>query len=175
MSGVANVSDALYCATQLVYAATDVLAVALIGTVIGGAGFVACEVVAETALARVVPDDALGRVLGVMQGVSVAMMLAGAALAPVLIDVTSLSVSFVVLGVTALVVALGSRAALGGLDALSRERAEFLGSRVAVIDKLPVVAGVPRLALERLVASLRAARKLAAEVLRDPPVVQRAG
>jgi len=153
VSAVVIVSAALYCATQLVYAATDVLAVALLGTVIGGAGFVTCAVVAETALARVVPDDALGRVLGVMQGVSVGMMLAGAALAAVLIDVTSLSVSFVVLGVTALVVVLGSRPALGGLDALSRERAEFLASRVAVIDKLPVVAGVPRLVLERLARS----------------------
>jgi MFS family permease len=153
VSAVVIVSAALYCATQLLYAVTDVVAVALLGTVVGGAGFVICEVVAETALARVVPDDALGRVLGVMQGVSVAMMLAGAALAPVLINVTSLSASFAVLGVAALVVVFGSRAALGGLDALSRERAETLASRVAVIDRLPLVTGVPRLVLEQLARS----------------------
>ena len=153
VSAVVIVSAALYCATQLLYAVTDVLAVALLGTVVGGAGFVTCEVVAETALARVVPDDALGRVLGVMQGVSIAMMLAGAALAPVLINVTSLSTSFALLGVATLVVVFGSRAALGGLDALSRERAETLASRVAVIDRLPLVTGVPRLVLERLAGS----------------------
>jgi CRP-like cAMP-binding protein len=88
-----------------------------------------------------------------MQGVSIAMMLAGAALAPVLIDVTSLSTSFAVVGVATLVVVFGSRAALGGLDALSRERAEALASRVAAIDRLPLVAGVPRLALEQLAGS----------------------
>ena len=153
VSAVVIVSAALYCATQLLYAVTDVLAVALLGTVVGGAGFVTCEVVAETALARVVPDDALGRVLGLMQGVSIAMMLAGAALAPVLINVTSLSTSFALLGVATLVVVFGSRAALGGLDALSRERAETLASRVAVIDRLPLVTGVPRLVLERLAGS----------------------
>ena len=153
VAAVVIVAAALYCATQLLYAVTDVLAVALLGTVLGGAGFVTCEVVAETALARVVPDDALGRVLGVMQGVSIAMMLAGAALAPVLIDVTSLSTSFAVLGVATLVVVFGSRAALGGLDALCRERAETLASRVAVIDGLPLVTGVPRLVLERLARS----------------------
>jgi MFS family permease len=153
VSAVVSVSAALYCATQLVYAATDVVAVAVLGTVVGGAGFVTCEVVAETALARVVPDDTLGRVLGVMQGVSIAAMLAGAALAPVLINVTSLSTSFAVLGVATLVVVFGSRAALGGLDALSRERAETLASRVAVIDRLPLVTGVPRLVLEQLARS----------------------
>jgi MFS family permease len=141
---------ALYCATQLVYAATDVFALALLVTVVGGAGFVACEVVGETALARVVPEDVLGRVLGVMAGVSVAMLLAGAALAPVLINVASLTTSLVVLGVAPLVVVFASRAALAGLDALSRERAESLAWRVAVIEKLPVVTGVPRLALEQL-------------------------
>jgi hypothetical protein len=141
---------ALYCATQLVYAATDVFALALLVTVVGGAGFVACEVVGETALARVVPEDVLGRVLGVMAGVSVAMLLAGAALAPVLINVASLATSLVVLGVAPLVVVFASRAALAGLDALSRERAESLAWRVAVIEKLPVVTGVPRLALEQL-------------------------
>lgn len=146
-------SAALYCATQLVYAATDVMAVALFVTVVGGAGFVTCEVVAETALARVVPDDALGRVLGVMAGLSVAMLLAGAALAPVLINASSLSASFAVLGVAALAVVFGSSAALGGLDALSRERAETLASRVAVIDGLPIVTGVPRLVLEQLARS----------------------
>jgi len=141
---------ALYCATQLAYAATDVFALALLVTVVGGAGFVACEVVGETALARVIPEDVLGRVLGVMAGVSVAMLLAGAALAPVLINVASLTTSLVVLGVAALVVVFASRAALAGLDALSRERAESLAWRVAVIEKLPVVTGVPRLALEQL-------------------------
>jgi MFS family permease len=153
VSAVVIVSAALYCATQLLYPGTDVLAVVLLGTVVGGAGYITSEVVAETALARVVPDDALGRVLGVMQGVSIAMMLAGAALAPVLIDVTSLSTSFAVLGVVTLVVVVGSRAALGGLDALSRERAETLAARVAVIDRLPLVTGVPRLVLERLAHS----------------------
>jgi hypothetical protein len=153
VSMVVIASAALYCATQFVYAATDVLAVALLVTVVGGAGFVTCAVVAETALARVIPDDALGRVLGVMAGVSVAALMSGAALAPILIDLTSLSTSFAVLGVAALAVVLGSRAALGGLDALSRERSETLASRVAVFERLPLLTGVPRLVLEQVARS----------------------
>src|SRR4051794_5076945 len=153
VSMVVIASAALYCATELLYAATDVLAVALLVTVVGGAGFVTCAVVAETALARVIPDDALGRVLGVMAGVSVAALLSGAALAPILINLTSLSASFAVLGVAALAVVFGSRAALGGLDALSRKRAETFASRVAVLERLPLVTGAPRLVLEQLARS----------------------
>ena len=48
-----------------------------------------------------------------------------------------------------------SRACVGlrGLDALSRERAEALASRVAVIERLPIAAGAPRLVLEQLASA----------------------
>jgi MFS family permease len=140
----------LFIATQFVYAATGAAGIALLATAAGGAGFVACEVVGETALARVVPEDVLGRVLGVMAGVSVAALLAGAVVAPLLIGWTSLTMSFVALGTVAVAVVLASRVALAGLDALSRERAEALASRIAVIERLPVVTGAPRPALEQL-------------------------
>ena len=146
-------TGALYCATQLAYAATDSVPLALVATVLGGAGFVACEVVAETALARVVSGEVLGRVLGLMAAVSVAALIAGAVLAPVLIEWTSLTTSLVALGAATIVVLVALRAALAGLDAVSRERAETLASRVAVIEKLPVVAGAPVLVLEQLAAA----------------------
>ena len=64
----------LFCATQLVYARSDLVVVALLVTVLGGIGLVACEVVAETTLARVVPGDALGRVMGLYDSLTVAAM-----------------------------------------------------------------------------------------------------
>ena len=99
VSGLVVVTGALFCATQLAYAATGNLAVALAATLVGGAGFVACEVVAETALARVVPSDVLGRVMGVIDAVSVAAMISGAILAPLFVTWMSLTTSLVVLGV----------------------------------------------------------------------------
>jgi MFS family permease len=140
----------LFIATQFVYAATGTAAIALLATAAGGAGFVACEVVGETTLARVVPQDVLGRVLGVMAGVSVAALLTGAVVAPLLIGWTSLTTSLIVLGAAAVAVVLAARVALSGLDALSRTRAAALASRIAVIERLPVVAGAPRPALEQL-------------------------
>ena len=153
VSGLVVVTGALFCATQLAYAATGNLAVALAATLVGGAGFVACEVVAETALARVVPSDVLGRVMGVIDAVSVAAMISGAILAPLFVTWMSLTTSLVVLGVATLVVIGLSRAGLRGLDELSRARSELLASRVAVIQRLPVVAGAPLVVLEQLASA----------------------
>jgi MFS family permease len=142
-----------FCLTQLVYAGVDLLAVALIATVIGGAGFVACEVVAETAVARVVAADVLGRVMGVFDAVSVASMVGGAAIASVLVTTTSLRTSLLTLGVATVVVTIGCRRALRGLDALSERRAEVLETRLAVIERLPIAEGAPRVALEQLASA----------------------
>jgi MFS family permease len=144
---------AIFIATQLVYAGSQAVAVALLATVIGGIGLVACEVVAETTLARVVPGDLLGRVMGLYDSMGVAAMVLGAILAPALIETTSLSTSLLVLGGAALVVTVASLAGLKGLDAVSRARAEALASRVAVIEKVPLAQGVPQIVLEELAAA----------------------
>lgn len=153
VSGIVVVTGALFCATQLVYAGVGALAVALVATLIGGAGFVACEVVAETTLARVAPADALGRLMGVVEAVAVAAMVAGALLAPVLLAWTSLRTSLAILGLAALLATLLCLALLRGLDALSSRRAEELASRVSIVERLPLAAGAPQLVVEQLASA----------------------
>src|SRR6185436_17396357 len=102
------------------------IVVALAITLIGGAGFVACEVVAETTLARVAPAESLGRLMGVVEAVAVGAMVAGALLASLLLASTSLRSSFTILGGATLLATLGCLGWLRGLDALSRRRAEEL-------------------------------------------------
>ena len=140
-------------ATQLVYAGSSVLAVALVATVIGGAMMVTSEVVAETTLARIVPADMLGRVFGVVDSASVAAMVAGALLAPIVIAATSLKASLLILGGASIAVALLGRLGLRGLDAASARRADELAARVAVFQALPMAAGVPRVVMERLASA----------------------
>jgi hypothetical protein len=106
-----------------------VLAIVLLVTVIGNVGLVSCEVVGETALARIVTREALGRVTGIFNAVSVAAMVAGAVLAPVLVASTSLRASLLILGVVALAITLLRRLGLRGLDALNAQRADALASR----------------------------------------------
>jgi MFS family permease len=153
VSLIVVVTGLLACATQLAYAGVRVLTIALAVTVIGNAGLVSCEVVGETALARIAPREALGRVIGVFDAVSVAAMIAGAVLASVLVTATSLRASLLILGGVAVAVTLLCRLGLRGLDALNARRADALASRVTVLQGLPVTAGVPQIVLEQLASA----------------------
>ena len=145
-------AGSLTCATQLAYAVVQRLPIALAVTVIGSAGLVSCQVVGETALARIVPRQALGLVIGTFSAVSRAAIIAGAVLAAVLVASTSLRASLVILGVVALSITLLCGLGLRGLDALNARRADALASRVQVLEGLPVTVGVPQIVLEQLAA-----------------------
>src|SRR5579884_254873 len=140
----------LACVTQFVYAASDVLPLALVVTVLGGAGLVCCEVVSETLLARVTPRDTLGRIAGLFDASSIAAMVGGAVLAAVLVRVTSLSTSFWILGAAAVGIAAASLLGLRHLDEASRKRSEALALRLGVVGQLQITQGTPQLVLEQL-------------------------
>jgi len=109
--------------------------------------------VGETALARIVPREALGRVMGTFFAVSRAAIIAGALLAAVLAASASLRASLLILGVGALTITLACLVGLRGLDALSMQRAEALASRVKVLQGLAVTVGVSQVVLEQLAAT----------------------
>jgi MFS family permease len=143
----------LACATQFAYAGSDLLALALVVTVVGGAGLVCSEVVAETVLARVTPREALGRIAGLFDASSIGAMVCGAVLASLLVNTTSLAWSFWILGGGTVLVALACILGLRGLDEASRQRAEALARRLAIIERLPMTEGAPQLALEQLASA----------------------
>lgn len=153
VSFVVAATSVAACATQLVFAHSSVLFIALAAATFGGAALVSCEVVAETALARIVPPESLGRIVGVFEAASVGAMIAGAALAPVAIEAASLQASLVVLGAAAIGVALLGRVGLQGLDAAAARRAEELASRVRLIDGLAIAQALPRTFVERLASA----------------------
>ena len=146
-------TGSLACATQLAYAGVSVVGIALAVTVIGNACLVTCEVVGETAVARIVPREALGRVIGIFTAVSAGAIVAGAVLAPVLVASTSLRASLLILGAATLLVTLLCRVGLRGLDVLNARHADALASRVQVLEGLPVTLGVPQIVLEQLASA----------------------
>ena len=146
-------AGSLACATELAYAGVQMLAIALAVTVIGNAGLVSCQVIGETVLARIVPVEALGRVIGVFFAVSRAAIISGAVLAAALVTSASLRASLLILGAAALAIVLACALGLRGLDALSARRADALASRVKVLQDLPVTVGVPQIVLEQLAAA----------------------
>jgi MFS family permease len=153
VSPIVIVAGSLACASELAYAGVQALTIALAVAVIGNAGLLSCQVVGETALARIVPREALGRVIGTFFAVSRAAIIAGAVLAAFLVASTSLRASLLILGAVALAITLLCPLGLRGLDALSAQRAGALASRVKVLQGLPVTVGVPQIVLEQLAAA----------------------
>jgi MFS family permease len=143
----------LACASQFVYAVSDILTLALVVTVAGGAGIVCAEVVAETVLARVTPRETLGRIAALFDASSIGAMVAGAVLAAILVNATSLNWSFWILGACTISVAVACIFGLRGLDEASRQRTEALAHRLAIIERLPITEGTPQLALEQLASA----------------------
>ncbi len=143
----------LACASQFVYASSDVLTLALVVTAVSGAALVCAEVVAETVLARVTPREKLGRIVGLFEASSIGAMVGGAVLASILVNTTSLESSFWILGAGTVLVALACVYGLRGLDEASRQRTEALARRLAIIEQLPITQGTPQLALEQLASA----------------------
>jgi MFS family permease len=143
----------LACASQFVYASSDVLTLALVVTVVSGAALVCAEVVAETVLARVTPREKLGRIAGLFEASSIGAMVGGAVLASILVNATSLEWSLWILGAGTVLVALACVYGLRGLDEASRQRTEALARRLAIIEQLPITRGTPQLALEQLASA----------------------
>lgn len=153
VSLIVVVTGVLACGTQLAYAGTTALPLALAVAIIGTAGAVSCEVVGETVLARVAPREALGRVVGMFDAASVAAIIAGAILAPALVTLTSLRDSQLALGGVAVLITLLCAAGLRGLDELSAQRAGAIASRVNMLDGLRVTVGSPQIVLEQMAAA----------------------
>ena len=143
----------LACLTQFVYAGSSALSLALVATVVGGAGLVCCEVVSETVLARVTPRTTLGRIAGLFDASSIAAMVGGAVLASVLVRLTSLAGSFWILGGATVAVSVACLLGLRGLDEASRRRSDALASRLAILERLPITEGTSQLVLEQLASA----------------------
>jgi MFS family permease len=153
VGGIAVGAGAVFAATQLLYPTNDVVAIAMLVTLLGGVGSVVGDVVAETAIARVVPSELLGRVMGVFDALSVGAMVLGATVAPLVTAWTSLRTGMVVLGVIAIAVVLTCPLGLRGLADANRRREEQLGERIDIIESLTITADSPRLAIEQMASA----------------------
>ena len=119
-----------------------------------GAGNIVFDVLVITMLQRVVRQELLGRVFGVLDSLSVAGMLAGSLLAPVLVAAAGLRWSLVAAGGTLLLCTLAALPRLHGLDRRAEATRQRLAPKVALLEGLRVFEGAPRQALETLAAAM---------------------
>jgi predicted MFS family arabinose efflux permease len=94
----------------LVVVGAPAAAVALVG--IAGAGGVVTEILSITLVQRLLPAHHIGRVVGLLDAVLVAAILAGSVLTPLLVDLVGLSTTLVLAGLVLPVCALAAAAVL---------------------------------------------------------------
>jgi MFS family permease len=119
-----------------------------------GLGSVVMDVAGLTLLQRLVPDEVLARVLGLIEGLWTGGMGVGAATVPVLIGLFDLKGALVATGLVLPVVALLSWRQLHRIDV----ETEVPEHEIDLLRKIPLFSPLPPAALERLAASLDALR-----------------
>ena len=118
-----------------------------------GAGNIAVDVVAITALQRALPRQVLAGVMGVVEALYIGTTLLGAVLAPILVGAAGLRLTLLLTGVVLPVTVLTTLPALRRAGALARRRLAEIGPVADLLGRLAIFTGVPRASLELLAGS----------------------
>jgi predicted MFS family arabinose efflux permease len=121
------------------------VSVALAMLVLVGIGNTLVDVAGLTLLQRVVRDEVLGRVFGVLESVFAATLGLGAVLAPLLINVAGVRPALLIVGALLPVLTLVTWPMLARID-----RGAVDPARIALLRGIPFMAPLPEATLERL-------------------------
>jgi len=129
--------------------AVPTIGVAVAALAVVGVGNCLVDISAITLLQRAVPNDVLGRVVGVVDGVVLAALGIGSIAAPLLVDAFGARAAIVIVGAALPVAAAVSWPVLRGLDDRLREPA-----RAALLRRVEFLASLPPALREQLAATL---------------------
>ena len=132
--------------------------VAFLLLTITGAGGIILEVVCLTSLQRVVNDEVMARVFGLLDALSVAAILLGSTVTPILVEVVGLKSTLVILGGLLLVIVAACIPRLRVVDRASSERRLVLAPRVNLLDRMGIFDGASRQTLEVVARSMHERR-----------------
>jgi len=128
---------------------TAIAAFVLLAT--AGVGRTVFDVAGRTLLQRTAPAEVLGRVFGVLEGLSMAAMAAGSLLAPALVALGGASLAFAAVGALLPAVALAAGSRLLRIDA----SADVPVVQLALLRAVPLTAALACPELERLARGMR--------------------
>ena len=131
---------------------------ALLLIVVRGAAFVVIDVLAVTAVQRLVRAEVLARVFGIYASIMVASTVAGAAIVPPVVSGVGLNAALLGFGLVFPALAVLGYPLLRPLDDQARQRVSELTPRLRVLEALPIFAAAPRAALEQLAAAAQQER-----------------
>jgi MFS family permease len=121
-------------------------------TAVFGAGYILLEVLAVTLMQRVLPPSVLGKASGALDALSFGAVLLGAAIVAPVDKAFGLTTAVLVAAAPAVVAAALTAIAASRLDAQSAADVALLAPRIALLERLDVLRGASRPAIERLAA-----------------------
>ena len=146
--------------SAIAVAPSPVTAVGLLAA--AGIGFSIVSVAGRTLLQRIAPEAVLGRVFGVLEGLTMFALASGAVLAGTLIAAVGVEGALVAVG---LIVPIAVAVAWVGLAAIDRDARPIDSEALELLRRLPVFAPLSALAIERILADLVRVEVPAGEVV----------
>jgi MFS family permease len=121
--------------------------------VVRGGGTIVVDVLAITALQRAVSPDVVARVFGVFFALNIAAMALGALLMPILLGPFGLTTTLLIVGFSVPALTVLSYPKLRVIDRQVVGQLTAIEPRIAVLQRLDILAGATRATLERLALS----------------------
>jgi MFS family permease len=144
---------AVYCLPTALMAVVHSPGIAFALEAVRGAGTLVVDVLAITALQRLVSPDVVARVFGVFFALVLAAISLGAFLMPLLLGAFGLTAALLVMGIAIPTLTLLAYPGIRALDSQALGKLAILAPRIEVLQRLDIFAGANRAALERLAAA----------------------
>jgi len=121
--------------------------------VVRGAGTIVVDVLAITALQRMVSPDVIARVFGVFFALVLAAVSLGALLMPFLLGSVGLTTTLLIMGLAIPLISAAAYPRIRALDTRALRELSAIEPLIAILQRLDIFAGATRTALERLARS----------------------
>jgi CRP-like cAMP-binding protein len=144
---------AVYCLPTALLTIVHAPWIAFLVEVVRGAGTIVVDVLAVTALQRLVKPDVVARVFGVFFALVLAAVSLGALLMPILLGTIGLTATLLVMGFAIPLAGVAAYPWLRALDSRALGALSVIEPRIAALQGLDIFIGAPRTALERLARS----------------------
>jgi MFS family permease len=144
---------ALYCLPTSLLTVVHSPWIAFVLEVVRGAGTIIVDVLAITALQRLVHPDVVARVFGVFFALVLAAISLGALLVPILLGSVGLHATLLIMGFAIPAITIAAYPWIRILDTRAVRELAAIEPRIAVLQTLDIFAGATRAALERIARS----------------------
>lgn len=153
LGAIIVIGMAVFCLPTALLTIVHAPWIAFILEAVRGAGTIVVDVLAITALQRLVKPDVVARVFGVFFAFVLAAISLGALLMPILLGTVGLTTTLLIMGFAIPVLSVAAYPWLRALDKRAIADLSAIEPRLATLQALDIFAGATRAALERLARS----------------------